>query len=198
MADIDGAPNRRVPFRIRSIQSLFTRPTQLRGWVKHTRAPRRHRIWKVTLVDTLFNLLDSLNVGALGRDELVEFALLTGSQGDIDVLHDQAALLLDTWGSSLVSRFSTNRISMLCFRQIVSRTHLALSKAELRRAIRFARAMEPLCPMTLHERSLWRSFKHAQIFREAQHWKQRIVWNRYDHAFLPFPTRSSAASQSGY
>ena len=62
MADIVGAPNRRVPFRIRSIQPLLRRPTQLRGWVKHSRAPRRHRIWKVTLVDTLFNLLDSLNV----------------------------------------------------------------------------------------------------------------------------------------
>ena len=87
---------------------------------------------------------------------------------------------------------------MLYFRQIVSRAGpLAMSKDELRRTMRFARAMEPACSMTPHERSLWRSFKHAEIFREAQHWKQGTVWNRYDPAFLPSHTRRSAASQSG-
>ena len=197
MADTGGAPKRRVPFGTRSLQTLLSRPTKLRGWVKHHSSSqashleshsRRHPLQPV-----------GLNVVALGRDELVEFALLTGSQGDIDVLQDQVALLLDTGGSSLGSRFSTKMISMLYFRQIVSRTGpLALSKAELRRIIRFARAMGPLCPMSLDERLLWRSFKHARIFREAQQWKRGIVWSRYDHAFLPFPTRSSAASQSGY
>ena len=157
-----------------------------------------HRIWKVTLADTLFNLLDFHKVGALGIDELIEFALLTGSQGGIDEQHDQAARLLDTWGSSLGSRFSSDRICMLQFRQMVSRSGpLAMWKYELRRTIRFARAMEPACPMIPHEFSLWRSFKHAKIFRESLQWRQGIVWNRYDPAFLPFPTWRSAASLSG-
>ena len=122
MADIDGAPHRRVPFRMRSIQHLLRRPAQLRAWAKHSRASRRHRIWKVTLADTLVNLLDFHKAGALGIDELIELALLTGSQGGIDELHDQAARLLDTWGSSLGSRFFSDRICMLQFRQTVSRS----------------------------------------------------------------------------
>ena len=206
MADIHGGPPyipvrllpsslaRRLPFRIRSIQRILRRPAQLRAWARHSNAPRRHRIWKVTLADTLFNLLDFHKVGALGMDELIEFALITGSQGGVDELYDQAARLLDTWGSSLGSRFSSDRICMLQFRQIVSHSGpLHMRKYELRRTIRFARALGPACPMTPHEFSLWRSFKHAKILREALQWRHGIVWSRYDPAFLPAPARRPAA-----
>ena len=83
----------RLPFRVRAIQHLMRRTAQLRAWATRTSAPRRHRIWKVTLVDTLFNLLDTSKLGALGTDELLEFALLTGSS---DELQDCVAHLLDT------------------------------------------------------------------------------------------------------
>ena len=47
--------------------------------------------WNITLVDTLFNLLDSLNVGALGSHEFAQFAALTGSQTDNALLQGQAS-----------------------------------------------------------------------------------------------------------
>ena len=57
---------------------------------------------------------------------------------------------------------------MLQFRQIVSHSGpLHMWKYELRRTIRFARALELACPMTPHEFSLWRSFKHAKILRST-------------------------------
>ena len=186
MADIGGGLPRRLPFRVRAIQHLRRRPAQLRMWAKRSSAPRRHRIWKVTLADTLFNLLDYLKVGALGTDELLEFALLTGSQGHTDELHDLAAHLLDTWGSPLGSRFHSNRTCMLQFRRIVSHSGpLHTWKFELRRTIRFARALAPAWPVTLNEFSLRRQFTLAKIFREAPQWRQGIVWNRYDPALLP-------------
>ena len=141
MEGLDRVLNHRVPFRIRSLQQPIERmPAQRRRWVERLRALQRHSIWKITLVDTLFNLLDLLNVGALGRHELVQFALLTGFQGDRGTLHDQVSHLLDAWGSTHGSRFFTNKTSMLDFRQIVSRTGpLAMVKAELRRTIRYAK-----------------------------------------------------------
>ena len=157
MSDIDEGPPRRLPFRIRAIQHLFRRPAQLRAWATRSSAPRRHRIWKVTLADTLCNLLDYLKAGVLGTDELLEFSLLTGSQGHSDELHDLVAHLLDTWGSPLGSRFDSNRICMPQFRRIVSRPGpLHMRKFELRRTVRFARALAPAWPVTLHEFSLRR------------------------------------------
>ena len=194
MADIGGVPPRRPPFRIRAIQHLLRRPAQLRAWAKRSSAPRRHRIWKVTLADTLFNLLDYLKIGALGTSELLELALLTGSQRHTDELHDLVAHLLDTWGSPLGSRFSSNKICMLQFRRIVSHPDpLHMWKFELRRTIRFARALAPAWPVTLHKFSLCRRFTLAKIFREALQWRQGIVWNRFDPALLPADTRRHVA-----
>ena len=121
------------------------RPAQLRAWTTRTSAPRRHRIWKVTLVDTLFNLLDTSKLGALGTDGLLELALLTGSQSHSDELQDCIAHLLDTWGSPLrdfAGRwFPSKMISMLQFRRILSHSGpLHMWKFELRRTIRFIRA----------------------------------------------------------
>ena len=162
------------------------RPAQLRAWATRTSAPRRHRIWKVTLVDTLFNLLDTFKLGALGTDELLEFAMLTGSQGHSDELQDCVAHLLDTWGSPLGHRFPSNRICMLQFRRIVSHSGpLHMWKYELRRTIRFIRATAPAWAVTVHELVLCRQFTFAKVRREASQWRQGIVWNRYDPAFVP-------------
>ena len=164
----------------------------------YNKARLRHRVWKVTLVDTLFNLLDSLNVGALGSHELVQFALLTGSQTDSAMLHVQVRHLLHTWGSTLGSRFSTNKICMLYFRQVVPPAGPPyMTKAELRRTIHYAKAMELSCSLTPHGHNLWRSFKHAQILTEAPQWTQGVIWHRFDPTLLPFPTRSSTATRSG-
>ena len=65
----------RTPFRIRTIQHLLRRPTQLRGWATHTRTPRRYGIWKVYLVGYLFSLLDITKRGALGMDEVFLLAM---------------------------------------------------------------------------------------------------------------------------
>ena len=87
----------RTPFRIRTIQHLLRRPTQLRAWARRT--PRRYGIWKVYLVSDLFYLLDITKRGVLGIDELFLLAMFTGSQGHSDELQDCIAHLLDTWGS---------------------------------------------------------------------------------------------------
>ena len=197
MADVGGGPPSRPPFRLRTIQHLLRRPAHLRAWAKRTSAPRRHRIWKVTLADTLFNLLDIWKLGALGIDELHEFALLTGSQGHTDELHDLVAQLLDTWGSPLRSRFRSNRICMLQFRRIVSHSGpLHMWKFELRRTIRFARAMTPAWAYTLGDFSLCRRYTLAKISRVASQWRQGIFWQRCDPAFLPVGTRHQWDPQS--
>ena len=84
------------------------------------KAHLRHRVWRITLVDTLFRILDSHSCGALGSHELGQFAALTGSPLDDALLQVQISQVLDTWGSTLVSRFSTNKISLWYFRQVVS------------------------------------------------------------------------------
>ena len=45
-----------------------------RKQAKRLKARQRHSIAKTTLVDTLFNILDTHNIGAPGRDELTQFA----------------------------------------------------------------------------------------------------------------------------
>ena len=184
MPDTDEGLPCRLPFRIGAIQHLIRRPAQLRAWATRTSAPRRHRIWKVTLVDTLFNLLDTFKMGALGTDELLEFAMLTGSQGHSDELQDCVAHLLDTWGSPLGHRFPSKRICMFQFRRIVSHPGpLHMWRYELRRTIRFIRAAAPT--WAVHEIVLCRQFTLAKVRREASQWRQGIVWSRYDPAFLP-------------
>ena len=96
----------RVPFRIRRLQQrIERRPAHIRRRrVKRLKTFRRHSIWKITLVDTL-NLLDLLNAGALGRNEHVQFALLTGFQGDRGTLHDE--VIYSTRGDLLTAHAST-------------------------------------------------------------------------------------------
>ena len=116
---------------------------------------------------SLTYVFDSLKVGALGSHELVQLAALTGSQTGNGLLQVQVRHLLDTWGSTLGSRFSTNKISMWYFRQVVSPAGLlCMTKAELRRTIRYAKAMD-LCYLTPHGHDRWRSFTRALILREA-------------------------------
>ena len=64
---------------------------------KRFKARQRHRIAKTTLVDALFNFLDTHNFGALGRDEFNQFALLAGFQRDREELYGEISILLDTW-----------------------------------------------------------------------------------------------------
>ena len=190
MPSSDKDPTRRLPFRIRAIQHLLRRPGQLRAWATRTSAPRRHRIWKVTLIDSLFYLLDTSKRGVLGTDEMLELALLTGSQGHSDELQDCIAHLLDTWGSPVgdfAGRwFPSKMISMLQFRRILSRSGpLHMWKFELRRTIRFIRATAPAWAVTIHELILCRQFIFAKARRVASHGRQGSVWNRYDPGINP-------------
>ena len=151
---------------------------------RHLQARLRHRITKTTLVGTLFEPLDTHNVGALGRDELNQFALLTGFQRDREELYEENTILLDTWGSTHARRFSES-ISLLHFTKIVSRTGtLSMTKAELRRTSRYNKAPEIQGPRVQYGHGSWRSLKHMKIFSDAQQWKQGIVWHRGDPAWL--------------
>ena len=137
--------DRGAPFRIRTLQPILSNRPLRRGRIQRIKARLRHRVWKITLVDTLFCLLDSLNIGAPGSHELVQFAALMGSPTDNALLQVQIRHLLDTWGSTLGSRFATNKISLWYFRQVVSPDGpLCMTKAELRRTICYAMAMD-LC-----------------------------------------------------
>ena len=159
-----------------------------RRQVKRLKARQRHSIAKTTLVDTLFNFLDIHNIGALGQDELDQFALLTGFQWDREELYDEVSHLLHTWGSTHGPRFFANKISMLHFRQTVSRTGpLTMSKAELRRTIRYCKAPEIQSPRVQYGHGRWHSLKHMRIFSDAQQWKQGVVWHRYDPAWFLNP-----------
>ena len=181
--------DRGAPFRIRTLQPILSNRPLRRGRIQRIKARLRHRVWKITLVDTPFNL-HSLSVGTLESHELVQFAALTGSQTDNALLQVQVRHLLDTWGSTLGSRFSTNKISMWYFRQVVSPDGpLSTTKAELRRTIRYAMAMD-LCYLTPHGHDRWRSSMRALILREAPQWKQGVIWHRFDPTLLPFPTRN--------
>ena len=146
------------------------------------------RIAKTTLVDTLFDFLGTHDVGALGRDGLDQFALLTGFQWDREELYEEISILLDTWGSTHALRYFSKRISTFHFRQIVSQTGiLSMAKAELRRTIRYSRAPEIHGPRVQYGHGRWRSLKHMKIFSDAQQWKQGIVWHRYDPAWFLNP-----------
>ena len=152
---------RRPPFRIRAIQHLLRRPAQLRAWAIRTSAPRRHRIWKASLIDYLFFLLDTTKRGVLGTDEMFQLALYTGSQGHSDELQNCIAHLLDTWGSparDFSGRwFPTKMISLLQFRRILSHSGpLHMWKFELRRTIGFIRDTTPVWAVTIQELILCR------------------------------------------
>ena len=137
---------------------------------------------------TRFAALDTHNIGALGRDELNKFALLTGFQGDGEDLFEEITLLLNKWGSSTAQSHS-RAISLRNFARIVSRTGvLPLSKAELRRTIRFDKAPEVQGPLAQSGQGMWRSIKHMKIFTAATQWKQGICWHRSAPPWLLDPT----------
>ena len=109
---------------------------------RYLQAHRRHRLSKATLVGTLFAALDAHSVGALGREELIQFALLTGFRSDREELFEVITILLDDWGSA-TAHPSSQAINLANFSKLVSRTGaLPVSKAELRRTIRYHMAPE--------------------------------------------------------
>ena len=108
-----------------------------RRQAKRLKARQRQCIPKTTLIETVFNILDTHNIGALGRNELTQLALLMGFQRDSEQLHEEIGQLLDICGSTHALRYFTRKISMLHFRRLISKTgNLPMSKAELRRTIR--------------------------------------------------------------
>ena len=155
---------------------------------QHLQARRRHRIPKSILVDTLFAALDTHNIGALGRDGLNEFALLTGFQGEREDLFEEISLLLDKWGSS-TAQSPSRAISLRNFAQDVSRAGaLPLFKAELRRTIRSSKAPEVQGPLAQSGQGMWRSIKHMKIFTAATQWKEGICWHRSAPPWFLDPT----------
>ena len=107
---------------------------------------------------------------------------------DSEELYEQISQLLDAWGSTHALRFFNMKISMLHFRQLVSRTGpLTMTKAELIRTIRYSKAPEIQGPRVQYGHGCWRSLKHMKIFSDAQIWKQGIIWHHYDPAWFLNP-----------
>ena len=126
-------------------------------------AARRHSFGKATLCDFFFYMLDSLNLGALGRAELREFAMLTAFQVNLEQLHTEIDGILDVYGSTHAGRFHTRKISMLNFRRMLSRTGmLHLTKAEIRRTIRYSSELYSEISGPRLQTVEWRSLKHMR------------------------------------
>ena len=177
----------RTPFRIRSIQHLMRRPSQLGAWARRT--PRRYGICKAYLVNYLFRLLDITKQGVLGLDEVFLLALFTGSHGHSDELQYCIAHLFDTWGSPVRDSegrwFPYNMISGPQFRRILSCSGpLRMWKFEIRRTIRFIQESRPPWAVTAEDRILCRRFIFAKARSLSSCWKLGSAWNRYD------PTRN--------
>ena len=143
------------------------------------RARLRHRIPKESLVRDLFGLLDTNNSGVLGHTALTEFALLTGFPRDTEQLFDEVEDLRIDIGRS------TGTINLEQFRILVSKSgKLHMTKAALRRTIRFRNAPEISGPRPRFEHDGRRSLKHLKIGIEAKGWKDGIIWNHYTPRFL--------------
>ena len=144
------------------IRRSRTRPYLVR-W-----ADCRHSVGKETLCDFLFHMLDTGNIGALGPAELREFAMLTAFPMNLDLLYRDIYHILDIYGSTHNGRFDVRRVSMLNFREMVSTIgKLPMTKAEIRRTIRYA---SPLYPEISGPRLLslqWRSLKHMMIYTQS-------------------------------
>ena len=154
---------------------------------QHIQARRRHRIPKATLVDTLFKALDTRSIGALGRDELTNFAPLTGFQGELGDLFVGIIRMLEDLGSSVAPSHNM-AFTLQDFAAVVSRTGvLPSSKAELRRTIRFCKAPEIQGPLVNSGPGMWRSIKQMNIFIAAARWKHGVCWHRTSSPWVLFP-----------
>ena len=152
------------------------------------RARRRHRIPKATLVDTLFKALDTRNTGVWARDELMNFALVTGHQGELDDVFVEVSDILELGSSSTPSGGKALNAQGLA--ALVSRTGvLPLSKAELRRTIRFSQAPEMQGPLVRSGPGSWRSIRQMNIFVAATRWKEGVCWHRTSSPWVIMPHR---------
>jgi len=153
------------------------------------RARQRHRIPKAALVDTLFKTLDTRNTGVWGREELTNFALLTGHQGELDDVFVEVSHMLEDFGSSSTPSGS-KALSLQDLASIVSRTGvLPFSKAELRRTIRYGEAPERQGPLVRSGPGSWRSINQMNIFIAAARWKERVCWHRTSSPWVLIPHR---------
>ena len=87
-------------------------------------ARQRHRIPKSSLVISLFKTLDVRNSGLWGRDELTNFALLTGHQGELDDIFVEVSHMLRRirLGGLSLRRQSTQRSGLLIHRRAHGRS----------------------------------------------------------------------------
>ena len=149
------------------IRRSRTRPYLVR-W-----ADCRHSFGKATLCDFLFHMLDTRNIGALGSAELREFAMLTAFPMNRERLYREIYDILGIYGSTHNGRFDVRRVSMLNFRRMLSTTgKLPMTKAEIRRTIRYASPLYPEISGPRLRSLQWRSLKHMMIYTES------IIWHK--------------------
>ena len=150
------------------------------------RARQRHRIPKAALVDTLFKTLDTRNTGVWARNKLMYVALATGHQGELDDVFDDVSNILELGSSSTLSGSKAPNVQD--FASLISRTGLLpLSKAELRRTIRFSEAPEMQGPLVRSGPGSWRSIRHMNIFVAAAQWKEGVCWHRISSPWANMP-----------
>ena len=76
------------------------------------------------------------------------------------------------------------------FSSIVARTGvLPLTKAELRRTIRYGTAPEKQGPLECYGPGSLRSVNHMNIFIAASQWKERVPWHRASSPWTLIPHR---------
>ena len=155
------------------IRRTRTRPHLVR-WAEF-----RHSFGKATLCDFLFYMLDTQSTGALGHTELIEFAMLTGFRMDLRQLHREIDDILDAYGSTHAGRFPTRKICMLNFRRLLSRAEkLHMTKAEIRRTIRYSSYLYSEVSGPRLQTEEWRSLKHMRIREESMTWGTGIIWHK--------------------
>ena len=82
----------------------------------------------------------------------------------------------------------SNALNLQDLASIVSRTGvLPLSKAELRRTIRFSEAPEIQGPLVRSGPGSWRSIKHMNIFVAAGRWNEGVCWHRASSPWVHMP-----------
>ena len=160
----------------------------------------RHSFGKETLCDFLFHMLDTGNIGALGPAELREFAMLTAFPTNLNQLLREIYVILDIYGSTHNGRFDDRRVSMLNFREMISTIgKLPMTKAEIRRTIRYASPLYPEIAGPRLPSLQWRSLKHMMIYTQSITWRKdlwRASWFREIYFTLALLEHASDAHPS--
>ena len=126
--------------------------------------------------------------------------MLTAYPMNLDLLYRDIYQILDIYGSTHNGRFDVRRVSMLNFREMVSTIgKLPMTKAEIRRTIRYASPLYPEIAGPRLPSLQWRSLKHIMIYTQSITWRKdlwRASWLREIYCTLILLEQASDAHPS--